>query len=78
MDEQLTEQAGAPAKLKNETWKMIMINVIFSAIVSFIVSYIVVMVMAGPLTVQAKALANRVSTLEQQLAKITSVYHVGK
>jgi flagellar basal body-associated protein FliL len=86
MEEQF--QNEAPAKPKGGIIKMVIINAIVSVVVSSLVAYIFVSVMTGPLTARVEALSSRVLTLEQltvridaleqQVNKITSVYHVGK
>jgi hypothetical protein len=68
MEEQYqTPNAAMP--LKNQGMlKMILMNIIVSALISLIVSYIVVMAAAGPLT-------NQVQVLQAQMAKQMKAYH---
>jgi hypothetical protein len=67
----IDEQPAAPAKSSSKIFPAILFNIAISAVVSIAVAYAVVFAYIAPLTA-------RVSSLEQQLAKITSVYHVGK
>ena len=66
MEQQFQEpDVTVPARTKRGIVKMIIVNVIISALVALVVFVIAV----GPLT-------NRVKVLEQKMDKLTSVYKV--
>ncbi|MDD5528265.1 MAG: hypothetical protein PHO56_04855 [Patescibacteria group bacterium] len=66
MKEQFQNAAAAtPAKAKSVWLKMVIINMIVSALVSLIIFFLVV-----------GSLGNRVSVLEQQMAKQMNAYKV--
>jgi hypothetical protein len=85
MEEQLMQPAVAPAKEKNPLPVIIIVNAVITVLVAAAVSFLVVASATKPLTGKITALesvtskqADRITVLEQQLAKISSVYHVGK
>jgi hypothetical protein len=85
MEQQFEQPAASLAKTKNSLPLMIILNVVVAALVSLAISYFVVAAATKPFTNRITTLEQQttkqlgqITVLEQQLAKITSVYHVGK